>query len=41
MKIVFLTLLVMLKGDVARPEAVREAVDWLKTQESSITLDQI
>jgi hypothetical protein len=30
----------MLKGDVARPEAVRAAVDWLKSQESSITLDQ-
>lgn len=40
LKIVVLTLLVMLRGDIARPKVVREAVDWLRNQEHSIALDQ-
>lgn len=40
MQIVFLTLLVMLKGDVARPEAVREALEWLRMRESAVALEQ-
>lgn len=40
LKIVLLTFLVMLRGDVARPQAVQEAVAWLRNQESSVTLDE-
>lgn len=40
LKIVFLTLLVMLRGDIERPQAVKEAVDWLRTQEFSVSLDE-
>lgn len=38
-KIIVLTLFVMVRGDVARPEAVKEAVDWLRKQEQSVALD--
>ncbi len=37
MKIVYLTLLVMARGDIARPQAVREALEWLRAQEESLT----
>lgn len=40
LRIVALTLLVMLRGDVARPEAVRSAVEWLRRQEIAVTIDE-
>jgi lipopolysaccharide/colanic/teichoic acid biosynthesis glycosyltransferase len=39
MKIVILTILVMFRGDVKRPQAVQEALKWLKEQEHSILLE--
>lgn len=40
MRIVFLTLVVMVRGDISRPDAVREAVAWLKVQEGSVALEE-
>lgn len=40
LKIALLTIIVMLRGDVARPQAVQEAVNWLRNQESAVSLDE-
>lgn len=40
LKIVILTIFVMFRGDIARPQAVQEAVDWLRNQESAVSLDE-
>lgn len=39
-RIALLTLIVMVRGDSPNSEAVRQAVDWLSAQESSVALDK-
>lgn len=40
LKIIFLTFLVIFRGDVTCPQAVRQAVVWLRNQETSVALDR-
>ncbi len=41
MTIVVRTLLVVFRGDISRPDAVREAVDWLRAREDVVMVDEV